>query len=299
MPAYYIKGKGWKIRFYANDIYGNRKQFERKWFNTKKEALAIEKDFRNSKETEINNITFEELWEEYSNYKKLHLKAQSFRAVASRFENHLLPYFKNYKINNITSGIYINWQQEIEKKGFKYKYNSSLHGAMVNILNYAIKFYGLKSNVASLAGNFKRKTELKKNVNFFTFEEYQNFISVVSDNIYKTLFETLYYTGLRLGEALALNWNDFKDSNLNINKTISKETINGRRIINTPKTQKSIRVVKLDKKLNEEIEELKTYYQKYEGFNDDWFIFGGLNPLAPSTIERKKNKYCEMANVKK
>ena len=34
-------------------------------------------------------------------------------------------------------------------------------------------------------------------------------------------------------------------------------------------------------------------------FNDDWFIFGGLNPLSPSTIGRKKDKYCKLAEVKK
>ena len=44
---------------------------------------------------------------------------------------------------------------------------------MVNILNYAIKFYGLKENIASLTGNFKRKTELKRNVDFWTYEEYK------------------------------------------------------------------------------------------------------------------------------
>lgn len=49
---------------------------------------------------------------------------------------------------------------KIENKGFKHKYNSSLHDAMVNILNYAIKFYGLKENIASLTGNFKRKKRM-------------------------------------------------------------------------------------------------------------------------------------------
>ena len=33
-------------------------------------------------------------------------------------------------------------------------------------------------------------------------------------------------------------------------------------------------------------------------FNDNFYIFGGTNPLAPTTIERKKNKYCKIAGVK-
>ncbi len=52
---------------------------------------------------------------------------------------------------------------------------------MVNILNYAIKFYGLKENVASLTGNFKKKKELTKNVDFWTYEEYEKFIKAVDD----------------------------------------------------------------------------------------------------------------------
>ena len=113
----------------------------------------------------------------------------------------------------------------------------------------AIKFYGLKENIASLTGNFKRKNELKKNVDFCTFEEYSKFISVVDNNVYKALFETLYYTGIRQGEALALSWKDFVGDYINIDKTISKEKVDGKYIVNTPKTPKSIRKVKLDKDL--------------------------------------------------
>lgn len=89
---------------------------------------------------------------------------------------------------------------------------------MVNILNYAIKFYRLKENIASLTGNLKRKTKLKKNVDFWTYEEYSKYISVIDINVYKALFETLYYTELRQGEALALTWKDFKNYYLYLNK---------------------------------------------------------------------------------
>lgn len=300
MPVYQDKKtKKWSFRTYADDIYGNHKQFERKGFATKKEAINAEMAFKLADRSEISNMTFYELWLKYKEYKKLQLKAQSLRSVISRFNNYILPYFKDYKLNKINNSVYIKWQLEIEKKGFKHKYNSSLHGAMVNILNYGIKFYGLKENIASLTGNFKRKTELKKNVDFWTYEEYSEFIKVVDNNVYKTLFETLYYTGLRQGEALALNWEDFKNGCLDINKTISKEKIDGKYIVNTPKTVKSIRKVKLDDALVNLLLELKQYYKKCVGFEENWYIFGGLNPLAPTTIGRNKDKYCDIAEVKK
>ena len=36
---------------------------------------------------------------------------------------------------------------------------------------------------------------------FYTFEEFQKFMSVIGDIKFKTLFETLYFCGLRRGES--------------------------------------------------------------------------------------------------
>lgn len=133
---------------------------------------------------------------------------------------------------------------------------------MVNILNYAIKFYGLKENIASLTGNLKRKTKLKKNVDFWTYEEYSKYISVIDNNVYKALFETLYYTELRQGEALALTWKNFKNYYLYLNKW-------------------------------------KQFYKKCIGFDEEYYTFGGLNLLAPTTSGRNKDIYYKKAHIKK
>ena len=132
------------------------------------------------------------------------MKQQSYRKTVSKFENHTLPYFKDCKVKNLNVDLNTYWQNEILKKGFKYRYNSSIHGSVVTILNYAIKFYGLESNIASQVGNFSRKYDIEKNVDFWTLDEFNKFISVVDEKIYKIFYTTLYYTGLRQGECLAL-----------------------------------------------------------------------------------------------
>ena len=43
---------------------------------------------------------------------------------------------------------------------------------------------------------------------------------------------------------------------------------------------------------------LKEYWSKYEGFNNQWYIFGGLRPCSHTTITRKKNEYCKKSGVK-
>ena len=108
MPVYQDKKtKKWKFRVYADDVFGNRKQFERTGFATKKEALQAEMKFKMCDKSDYSKMTFNDLWLEYMNYKKLQLKAQSFRSVVSRFENHILPYFKEYKLNKITNSVYL------------------------------------------------------------------------------------------------------------------------------------------------------------------------------------------------
>lgn len=47
------------------------------------------------------------------------------------------------------------------------------------------------------------------------------------------------------------------------------------------------------------LNDLKEYYKKYVGFNDSWYIFGGLIPLSRTTIGRKRDEYCKKAQVKR
>lgn len=39
-------------------------------------------------------------------------------------------------------------------------------------------------------------------------EQFKQFINVVNDPLFAALFKTLYLTGIRKGEALALTWKD-------------------------------------------------------------------------------------------
>ena len=300
MPQYQDKkNKSWYFRCYAYDVYGIKKQYQRCGFATKREAAAAEREFLSQRKIGDKTITFYKLWEEYDNYIKLKQKKQSYRKTVSKFKNHLLPYFKDYKLDKIDHKTYTKWQAELESKGFSYKYLTSLHGSMVTILNYAVKFHELKFNIASQVGNFSKKNIKPSRIDFWTYDEYQNFIKCVDNMVYKTFYETLYFTGRRRGEALALTGKDIKNGYIDIYKTIAKEKENGKHIINTPKTNSSIRKIRIDSNLIKSLNELKEHYKKIIDFSEDWFVFGGIEPLAPTTIGRRKDNYCMKSGVKK
>ena len=244
-------------------------------------------------------VSFKKICSSYLDYVVLKQKPQSIRSIKSRISAYILPYFENYKIDDITPLVYLEWQKKIENYGFSYKYKKALHYTMVSLFNFSITFFDCpKSNVPSKVGNFKNN-DIPKDMKIWDIEEYEKFIREVKEPVYSALFEFMYFTGCRLGEALALTFNDLNDNCIYINKTISKEYINGKRAITTPKTKKSIRKILISNKTKDNIRRLREYYTtKYDNVNNDFFIFGGDSALSPTTIERKKNYYCKLANVK-
>ena len=300
MPVYQDKNsKHWYFRVYADDNLGNRKQYQRGGYRTKREATEYERYFMVTNNEEQYDITFSELWNAYLEHIKVKLKYNSVRSIKNRIEVHALPYFKDYMLSKITASVYVKWQKQIDEKNYCYKYKSSIHGAVRAMLNYAVKFYGLKSNIATHVGNFSKRDEIPKEYTDWSYEEFQRFISVIDDELYKLFFEILYLTGIREGECLALSWNDIKGNYINVNKTLTRKKVDGKNMINSPKTTMSYRKVKINDYLVSRLNAYKELCYKYIDFDDSWYIFGCLNPLATTTsIARKKDYYCNLAGVK-
>jgi len=247
------------------------------------------------------NIILKYAINEYLKYVSLKDKPQSYNKIKSRIELYIKPYFNlNDYVENITTKDYLNYQYKINSLDISYKYKKIIHYTNVALLNYCIKYLGLSKNVASIVGNFKNN-EIKKEFNIWTIKEFKYFIKSIEkkDYVYKILFKFMFYTGCRLGECLALTWKDINHNEININKTITKENIDGKRKISTPKTKSSIRKINIDIFLQLDLFFLKKYYLKNNNFNYDSYVFGYNKPLSPTTIERKKNFYCDKANVKK
>lgn len=304
----------YEYRTYITNEFGKRVQKEKTGFAREREAKKAEEQlqFENKlylmklenekKQRQTGKVmSFKEVYEEYIKYKKLTLKPDSLRALKSRIKCHIMNYFNKFdNIADILPMDIVNWQIEIDKKGFKLKYKNSLYGALSTMLNFAKNILKvIKDNPASEVGRFKSRGEISTSMQFWTYEEYQKFIKEVDKPVFKILFETLYFTGMRLGECLALNWTDLSNSYISINKTISKEKVNGERIITTPKTKSSIRKVKLSKVLNDNLLLYKKECSKIINFTEKTFIFGCHIPLSPTTIDRYMKKYCDRAGIKK
>jgi integrase len=230
---------------------------------------------------------------------KSRLKERSLQSIDNRIQLHVMPYFKDKKIDKILSSDVIKWQELINSKDYSYRYKSEIHIIFGAVMEFAVKFYDLHRNPCRFVGNFKNSHEVKKEMSFFTKEEFDEFIQNENDIVYKAFFITLYYTGMRLGEALALNWKDYNKISLNVTKSLTNKVSGRGYIITSPKTKKSVREILLPNCGIIYLDELKKYYSNFDGFNDTWFIFGGLRPMSETSIRRHKILACRKTKSKK
>ena len=107
----------------------------------------------------------------------------------------------------------LRWQNELltykDKKGKGYSptYLKTVNCQLTAIFNYAMRYYNLQDNPCRKAGAIgKSKGEPK---DFWMQEEFNAFLETVSDKPETRMaFLLLYWTGMRIGELLALTYDD-------------------------------------------------------------------------------------------
>ncbi len=109
----------------------------------------------------------------------------------------------------------------------------------------------------------------------------------------------MYFSGLRIGEAVALKWSDYDGNSLFVNKSLTRKAKNGAYEIKEPKSPSSVRKVVLSNSVNEYLTRYKESEKEDAGFSDSWFIFGREYPLAENSITRHKDKAIKLAGVRR
>ena len=128
---------------------------------------------------------------------------------------------------------------------------------------------------------------------FWTKDEFAVFINALKDHpVSYTMFMTLYYTGMREGELLALTPSDidFYKGTLIINK--SYQRLNGKDIVSSPKTPKSNRVVTIPEILKAS---LRSYMDKCYGLQPDDRLF----PYTKSYLYHEMEYGIKQSGVKR
>lgn len=236
-------------------------------------------------------MDFESFWKMYRNDMGQRLRENTLRSKDYIVELKILPYFGKRKIAEITAADVRIWQGELLKKGYSQTYLRTVNNQLSCIFNYAAKYYDLPRNPCAQAGSIgKGKAD---EMSFWTQTEFEQFIDCVKDKPLSYYgFLTLYWTGCRIGELLALTLEDFNpvEKTLRINK--SYQRIKGRDVITDPKTQKGKRTISLPDFL---VEELQEYVGKLYGMTLQDRMF----QTTKAYYEHEMIRGVELSGVKK
>ena len=233
----------WLIQYRYTDWQGKRRKSTKRGFATKREAEEWLRNFFITQKADFD-MKFEDFWKMYCADMETRLREHTMRTKKYIVELKILPYFGNKRVNDITAADIRQWHNELIKMGYSPTYLKTINNQLSAIFNYAIRYYDLKSNPCAKDGSMgKSKAE---EMDFWTGEEFRKFIdSVMNKRISYMAFMALYWTGMRLGELLALERGDFNipDRKLTINKYY--QHLQGEDYITSPKTEKSNRVIEL------------------------------------------------------
>ena len=290
MSAYKDTKQGtWYVSFRYIDWTGKKTQKLKRGFKTKKEALNYEKEFMRKTAADMK-MEMGSFIEVYFEDKRKELKENSIRNKQHMMNKHIVPYFETRKMNEITPADVIQWQNTIQEKGYSKTYERMIQNQLNALFNHAQKIYNLKENPCKKVKRMGKSDADK--LEFWTKEEYERFITVIDPGSEDYLiFEILFWTGIREGELLALSFSDFDMSGnrLHINKTYNR--IQKRDVIDTPKTENSVRTIDIPNFLKEEVQE---YVKKRYGFPENQRLF----PIVARTLQKRLKRYEKQSGVK-
>lgn len=259
-------------------------------------------------------MTLKELYTQWRDYKELFVKHSSMAGYSLIFYNHILPYFGEKNIAELT-------RKELQSFYNSLKSNSSLSSKSATdvmiVIKMLVKYAIDEDYIKPFSMRIDRPTdniERKEELSVYTIDEQKKILQYVKNNLtYRSLgIMVVLCTGIRIGELCALQWKHIDTDNrqIRIANTLSRvydineisvekimageteytECIDGEEVIkkikkgktelttSSPKTKGSNRSVPMIKELFDVLKHFKKV------MNDDYYLLTGTSrPCEPRT----------------
>lgn len=293
-------GRSWYFKTYKKDFNGTNKAYKSKKYLRKTDAEEAERIFLMKRDNPLHK-KFALVAKDYFDNLYLSKKEATAYSYESYYNNHIKDFFKYFYIEDISIVNLKSWKEYMIKKNLKIRTLNKAYTTLNNIFKYSMQNFGLTVNYVSILGPFQDKKEEviedEKKLRYITYQQFNNFISIIDNTFWETFFIFLYYTGMRKGEVQALTWKDidFNKNIIIINKTLSVKT---KKLYKITSTKNNLnRTIKMNNILKEKLIIYKNEMIKYSDYNKNWFVFGGPRFLPQTTIDRKKNYYFKLIGV--
>ena len=285
----------WMAQIRTKDAAGKVTHRKKRGFATKREALAWELQVRESSRAAVS-MRFADFTEAYLADMSTRIKASTMSTKRTMIYSKILPFFGTMPVSAIDAACVRRWQNGLavyrqpNGKPYSLTYLKTLNCQLSAMFSYAVRYFELKENPCRMAGSIGKKNAAE--MQFWTKDEFARFAGTLrSDTPAFTMFSTLYYTGLREGELLALTPEDIDQEKMliRVNKTYSRA--NARDVVTPPKTPRSVRTVTISRGL---ADCLAAYMQQYGPEAPSQRMF----PYTKHYLYKYMKKGCDISGVK-
>nr|DAW62022.1 MAG TPA: Integrase [Caudoviricetes sp.] len=289
-------GKWYFYGKYKKD--GVFKNYKKRGFKTKREAVLAEEKFLLELTRSQNNITLSQLMDKYLANAKTQVKESTVDNNQGALKKWVRKFGDMY-VSEITRAELQDFVDELDARYSK-RYVEKIFYCGNTMFNYGLTKELIDKNPLTGVERDKRPNEMKKEMLFWEPDEFEKFIANVDDIMWKTFFSTLYMMGIRRGECIALTWKDidFVKKTMSIYKTSSAKQRNKKVKYTTPKTKNSYRIITIPDALLSLLKEWKSVESTFSGFSENSFVFGNDLPLPAENIRRNFIRYIKLTNDK-
>ena len=185
-------------------------------------------------------------------YVKPTTKTTTYQKYAHAITTRILPTLGNLPLDKLTATALQSFTVSLSSSGLSANSVNGVISVLKNSLKRAVSLGVTEKEFTSAIVRPKRH---EKQVNCFTLAEQRKIERHIFESKKPKLFGVILclYTGLRIGELLALKWSDIdlKKGVLSVSKSCRDSWVDGKyfKIIDTPKTSSSARAIPLPKQL--------------------------------------------------
>ena len=253
------------------------------------QSIFLTEDFNCVPEKISPDILFKDFYKLYYADMQGRLKSTTLATRHKTVQTKILPFFGDLTMSDISPVTIRTWQNQLLSHSYSSTYLKTIDMNLFAIFKYAENYYDLP-NPYTKAGHIGSGSS--RCMQIWTLNEYHRFIETLSDDLKAYIaFEMLYWTGMRVGELLALTPDDIDHKAVSIRITKTYIRHNGHDLIMPPKTENSIRTVVIPEFLYREI---CSYIQVYDIKKNS-----RLFPHTADYLEYHLKKGCRLSGVKK
>lgn len=245
-------------------VYGiNNKEIEQK-------ERELRKTIEAGLYTKNRNITLDEYFEEWLKGKRNATKGNTLKTYKSYYYKHISPVLGNRKVQKIERREVLRLQNEVLQKLSISTCNIVLRVLKI-VLNDAVSEGIIIKNPASGVKSTK-DTSVKATESYhraLTQEEQTAFMEELKTDFFYEFIALLLTTGMRQGEAAALNWSDidYKQNVIHITKTVTYDENGKIKIGDSPKSEAGQRDIPMNDTIKEILKSQKKKNVMLQGTN--------------------------------